>query len=154
MNENLVTIDIIDNVSLLEACDILHDARCDLSTLHVDLKNSIFKVRFEREFLEDPKVMTHERKLFVFTKTTFPFAEMELTLTGFKNYRIENNARIEIFTFNECHIDHKIVTLQFCEDMKIILEFDGELRGNLIDLKLLDKMGSMYTTGVREFRVI
>jgi len=54
MNDNLVTINISDDKSLLEACDILHDARCDLSTLQVDETNGAWKARFERLFFEDP----------------------------------------------------------------------------------------------------
>ena len=152
MNVNLVTIDITDDASLLEACDILHDARCDLSTLHVDRDNGVWKATFEREFFEDPSVMTHERKLFVFTKTTFPLAETELTLGGIKSYEIEDKARIEIFTFNECRIEKNVATLYFCEDMKMTIEFNERPQGKLVDLSLLDKTGSMYCTGRTGFK--
>ncbi len=152
MNKKLITIDIIDDASLHYACDILHDSRCDLSTLHIDLEDNVWRARFEREFLEDPDVMTHERKLLFFIKSTFPMAETKLTLTGLKSYQIENNAGIEIFTFNECQIENNIVTLIFCEDMKMILEFEDTPRGKLVDLSLLNKTGSMWTTGVKEYK--
>ena len=44
MSENLVTIDILDEASLLEACDILHDSRFNLSTLEFD-ENKGIRVR-------------------------------------------------------------------------------------------------------------
>ena len=147
MNVNLVTIEINDNDSLLEACDILHDSRCDLSTLEVDKEKGIWKATFEREFFEDPNVITHERKLFVFTKTTFPLAETELTLIGVKSYEIEDKAKIKLFMFNECQIEKNVATLYFCEDMKMTIEFENKPRGNLVGMKLLDKTRSMYCTG-------
>ena len=152
MNSHLVTIDITDTASLLDACDILHDARCDLSTLHVDLDEGVWRARFEREFTEDPDAMVHERRLLFFVKSTFPMAETELTLTGVKGYRIEDNAGIEIFMFDECQIESNVATLLFCEDMKMILEFDDNPRGRLVDLRLLGKTGSMWTTGVKEYK--
>lgn len=152
MNSNLVTINITDDASLLEACDILHDARFDLSTLHRDRDGSIWKATFEREFFEDPDLMTRERKLFFFTKTTFPMAETELTLTGLKSYRIEDNSRIRFYSFNKCQITGNVATLLFCENMKIIIEFEGRPQGTLVDLQLLDKTGAMYLTVMKEYK--
>jgi hypothetical protein len=54
MHMGLVKIDIIDNDSLLKACDILHDGYCDLSNVLYDEKNGCWKAIFEREFLEEP----------------------------------------------------------------------------------------------------
>lgn len=152
MNTNLVTIEITNAASLLDACDILHDARCDLSTLQVDLDRGVWQARFEREFFEDPDAMTHERKLLFFTKTTFPIAETELTLKGLKRYRIEDKAHIGIFMFNECQIKGDVATLLFCENMRMILEFESGPHGRLVDLRLLEKTGSMYTTCVKAFK--
>ncbi|MCP3850204.1 MAG: hypothetical protein GY694_08220 [Gammaproteobacteria bacterium] len=142
MSSNLVTIEISDEKSLYEACDMLHDSRFDLSTLKLDEEKGIWEARFEREFFEDPKEMTHERKMFFFVKTTFPLAETELTLTGIKSYRIEDNSEIEIYTFNECQIKDRVATLVFCEDMKMVLEFYNKPIGKLADQKLLEKTGS------------
>ncbi len=152
MNAKLITIDITDDASLLEACDFLHDARCNLSTLQIDQANGTWKARFEREFFEDPSVMTHERKFFVFTKTTFPLVESELTFKGFSRCQIDDKSRIEIFTFNECRIDKNIATLHFCEDMRITVEFVDKPQGKLADLRLLDKPGTMYVPGFRGFK--
>jgi len=152
MNEKLVTIDIGDDASLLDACDILHDARCDLAHLEVDLDNGIWKARFQREFFEDPDLMTHERKLLFFVKSTFPMADTEFTLTGLKNYRIEDNANIGVFTFNEVQIAGNVARLLFCEDMRMIVEFEGPPQGKLVDLRLLDKRGSMWTTRVKKYK--
>lgn len=152
MSSNLVTIEVFDEKSLLDACDILHDSRFNISSLKLDENKGIFEARFEREFFEDPKEMTHERKMFFFVKTTFPLAETELTLTGIKSYRIGDKSEIEIYTFNECQMKDGIATLIFCEDMKMVLEFHSKPLGRLADLRLLEKTGSMYTTGVREFK--
>lgn len=144
MNDNLVRIEIRDNDSLLEACDILHDARFDLSTLHVDEEGGVWNGRFEREFFEDPGLMNYQPKLFIFDKATFPLADSELTLNGIKSYSIEDKSRIGIYHFNECEITGEVVTLLFCEDMKMILTFQDKPQGRLVDHKLLDKMGSFY----------
>jgi len=152
MNTNLVTIDITDELSLLQAFDILHDARCDLSTIQMDRTRGVWKARFEREFFEDQKLMTHKRKFFLFTKTTFPLADAELTLRDVKFYQIEDNAKIEIFTFNECQIKKNIATLYFCENMKMTLAFNDKPKGKLVDLRLLNKTGSMYKIGFKNLR--
>ena len=151
MENNLVTIDITDNESLLDACDILHDAYCDLSTLHQDITNGVWKVRFEREFTENPNVMTHERKFIFFIKSTFPITDPELTLTGVKNCRIENKVLTDKLTFNECQIKTGVATLLFCEGIKIIVEFEESPQGKLVDLGLLEKTRTMWTTGVKEY---
>ena len=152
MNSNLVTIEINDDESLLEACDLLHDAQFDISTLQVDIDTRVWKARFKREFFEDPDAMIHKRKLLFFIKSTFPMAETELTLTGLRSYRIEDNANIGTFMFNECQVNGHVTTMHFCEDMKMILEFEGTPQGKLVDLRLLDKTGSMWTIGVKEYR--
>ncbi len=152
MNSHLVTIDITDTASLLDACDILHDSQCDLSTFHVDLDKGVWRARFEREFTEDPDAMVHKRRLLFFVKSTFPIAETELTLTGVKSCQIEGNLKIEpIAFFNECQIDNNIATLLFCENLKMVLEFDGAPCGRLVDLRLLGKTGSTLTIGVEEY---
>ena len=147
MSNNFITINISDDKSLLEACDILHDARCDLSSLHVDEEKGLWKAIFEREFFEDPDIMTHERKLFIFTKTKFPIVKSELSLTGIKSYDIEDKSQIGIFTFNECQIKDNVATLFFCENMKMIIEFNNKPQGKITDITLLNKKGSMYTMG-------
>ena len=144
MNDHLVRIEIRDNDSLLEACDILHDARFNLSTLHVDEEIGVWNGRFEREFFEDPGLMNYQTKLFIFEKATFPLADSELTLNGIKSYIIEDRSRIGIYHFNECEIAGEAVTLLFSEDMKMILTFQDKRQGRLVDHKLLDKTGSFY----------
>ena len=144
MNKNLVRIDIRDNESLLEACDILHDARCDISTLQVDENAGTWKARFEREFFEDPALMKYEPKLFVFNKATFLLADSELTLTGVKSYKIEDKSKIGIYTFSEVKIADGLATFFFCEAMEMVLTFQDTPQGSLVDHKLLDKEGSFH----------
>ncbi|MHC4642590.1 MAG: hypothetical protein ACYS32_13170 [Planctomycetota bacterium] len=144
MNDHLVRIEIRDNDSLLEACDILHDARFDLSTLHVGEEVGVWNGRFEREFFEDPSLMNYQPKLFIFVKATFPLADSELTFNGITSYSIEDKSRIGIYHFNECKITGEFVTLLFCEDMKMILTFKDKPQGRLVDHKLMDKTGSIY----------
>ncbi len=144
MKSNLIAFDIEDNASLLEACDLLHDARFDLSTLQVDINAGIWKAGFEREFTEDETLLKHELKMFIFEKTTFPLADSELILTGIRNYIIEDKSGIEIYQFVECRIAGFAATLFFAENMKIILEFQNKPNGSFIDHRLLNKEASVY----------
>lgn len=150
MNTSLFKINITDNASLLEACDVLHDALFESSSLELDMDRGVWKARFEREPFEDPGLMTHERKLFFFVKSTFPIVQTELTITGLKSYRVEGYGKSEVFFFYECRIDGKIATLLFSGNMKMILEFEDMPRGLLFDLRLLDKTGTMWTSGPLE----
>ncbi len=84
MSNNLVTIDLLDEASLLEACDILHDSRFDLSAL------VIMKIR-------------------VFWSPQYDDAQ----------------------TYD-------------------VLKFSEKPKDKLVDIKLLEKTGRMYTTGVNE----
>ena len=144
MNNNLVRIDIIDNESLLKACDILHDAYCDLSTVEYDENNGIWKAIFEREYFENSKTMQTEQKFLFLTKVTFPLAQSELSLGGIKTYKIENRSNIRIYSFNECQVKKNIYKFLFNEDMEITITFEDKPKGSLVDQELLDKKGSYY----------
>lgn len=144
MNNNLVKIDIVDDKSFLKACDILHDGYCDLSTVEYDRDAGKCKAIFEREFFEDPELLTFKPKLLFFHKVSFPIAESELSLTGIKTFKIEDKSNIQNYSFNECQIKDKVYTLWFNEGLDIILTFDGSPKGYLVDHKLLDKEGSIF----------
>jgi hypothetical protein len=144
MNNNLVRIDIIDNESLLKACDILHDAYFDLSTVEYDENNGIWKAIFEREYFENSKTMQTEQKFLFLTKVTFPLAKSELSLGGIKTYKIEDRSNIRIYSFNECQVKKHIYKFLFNEDMEITITFQDKPKGSLVDQELLDKKGSYY----------
>jgi hypothetical protein len=144
MNNNLVKIDIVNNESFLEACDILHDGYCDLTTVKYDKINGTCKAVFEREFLEDSELMTFEPKLLLFYKVSFPMAKSELSLEGIATFKIEDKDNIQNYSFNECHIKDKTCTFFFNEGMRIILVFKSMPRGSLRDLELLNEKGSFY----------
>lgn len=151
MNKNLVNIQIEDEKSLLEACDLLHDARCDLSTLEVNESEGTWCVKFEREFFEDPTLMKSAPFLFIFTKYTFPHVESQLKLKGIKNYKIIDKSNIGTYTFNECQRHNKVYKLLFCENMEMEITFGEHPSGQLNDLTLLNKEGS-YTSFRNPFR--
>lgn len=144
MNNNLVKIDITDDKSLLKACDILHDGYCDLSTVEYDKNAGTWKAIFEREFFEDPELMTFEPKFLFFHKVSFPMVKSELSLQGIKTYKIEDKSNIQNYSFSECQIKNKIYKFFFNEDMEMILTFEVSPKGNLIDHELLGKKGSFY----------
>ena len=144
MNNNLVKIAIVDNDSLLRACDIFHDAYCDLSTVKYDENNGTWKGIFEREFFEDPNLIMVEPKLLVFHKVSFPMAKSELSLEGIKTFTIEDKSKIQIYSFNECQVKNNTYKFFFNEDMEITIIFEDKPKGSLADQKLLDKKGSFY----------
>ena len=145
MEHNLAKIEISDDKSLHEACDLLHDARCDLSTLDVDKEQGTWLAKFQREFFEDPALMTHKRRFFFFTKSSFPLAETELRLEGIIGYEILDKSHIGVYVFNECQKSNNLCRLLFCEDMEMIITFENKPRGSLTDLRLLDEQGSYYS---------
>jgi len=152
MNDNLIAIDIVDEQTLLKACDLLHDAKFDKSDMQIDRDAGVLTAIFEREFFEDPDLMQHERKWWFFIKTTFPIAKTQLTLRDISSIKEEDKSKIGKYMFNECKMKNNIATLWFCEDMKIIVEFNDKPRGKFADIELLDKTGNMLTTGVKEFK--
>ncbi len=144
MNKNLVKIEINDFESLLKACDLLHDARCELSLLQFNETEGILKARFEREFFEDKELIKTKSILFGFAKTTYPVAGSELILKGIKSFKTDDKSQVGKYTFNECKVTGNTITLSFCEDMNIILSFIDRPNGSLTDHKLLEKEVSYY----------
>ena len=145
MTHKLVRIQIHDDASLLEACDLLHDARCDLSTYKFDEENGIWQATFEREFFEDSNLVKSEPRFIILKKHTFPLAESVLTIKGVKNCEIRDKSNIGIYTFNECEIKDNIYMFLFCEDMEMLLTFISKPEGSLIDKRLLDTKSSIYS---------
>ena len=144
MNNDLVKIDIVDDKSLLKACDILHDAYCDLSTVKYDESAGTWRAVFEREFFENPELMTFEPKFLFFHKVTFPMVKAEFTLEGIKTYKIEDRSNIQIYSFNECQVQNNIYRFFFNEDMEIIFALKDTPKGKLTDKELLEKKGSLF----------
>ena len=144
MNNNLLNINVVDDESLLKACDILHDAYCDLSTVQYDEISGSINIIFEREFLEDQKLLKFEPKLLFLHKVNFPMAKSRLALQGIKTYKIEDRSNIQIYSFNECQLKNNVYKFFFNEGMEIIITFEDKPKGSLVDQELLDKRGSFY----------
>lgn len=144
MHMGLVKIDIIDNDSLMKACDILHDGYCDLSNVLYDEKKGCWKAIFEREFLEEPTGIEIEPRFLFFNRVSFPMSKSELILEGVSTYKIEDKSNMQICSFNECQIKKGIYKLLFNEGMEMTFTFKDNPKGNLTDLQLLDKKGAFY----------
>jgi len=145
MNSKFVQLEIRDHDSLMKACDLLHDARCDVSTIALDRSAGSWTALFRREFFEDPELMQAEPRLFILTKHTFPLVSSQLTLHDFTSYEIEDRSHIGTYMFNECRLIGDTYHLWFCEDMRIILRFRDKPHGELRDLNLLGEKGSFFT---------
>jgi hypothetical protein len=143
MNTNLLHIDIVDDESLLRACDVLHDAYCDISSLQYDEKAGSVRVLFEREYFEDSQLLKYEPRLLMW-KVSFPMAKSELSLEGIKTFIIEDKSKIQIYSFNECQVKNNVFKLFFNENMEIAITFEDKPKGLLLDKDILDKMGSFY----------
>lgn len=144
MKTPLITININDGESLLEACELLHDARIDLSTICHDEQNETWCGTFERGFFEEPSLMTRKRRFLIFEKVLFPLVESKLTLSGVKRIDIHDASQIGIYMFNECKLDNGVATLIFCEDLEMEITFSDKPHGALIDQKALDKQGVIW----------
>ena len=143
MSPKLVTIEIIDEASLLEACDILHDARFDLEKAKPDLQSESWSGVFIREFFEDASLMS-ERPGIIFTKMTFPMAECSFKLTGIVGCDLQDRSRIGRYTFNECQPLRGSYRFLFSEDMEIVFRFREKPCGRLQDIRLFDERGSYF----------
>ena len=141
----LIQIEITDDKSLLEACDILHDASFDLSTLKYDEDMGTLNALFKREFLEDPSLIKRERRFLLFEKISFPLIQSMLSLAGVQDFKIKDKSRIGTYMFLECEIVECSYQFVFCEDMKFTLRFEDNPKGYLSDEKLLDAKGTYYT---------
>ena len=143
MSQKLVTIEISDQASLLQACDILHDARFDFSQAKFDGQSGTWRAVFIREFFEDPSLM-QEHRTFIFARFTFPMAECVLELSEVSGYEVQDRSKIGIFTFNECRPDGDSYRFDFCENMDISFRFHNKPNGRLSDMRLLEEQGSMW----------
>jgi hypothetical protein len=141
MNANLVSIDICDEKSLLNACDILHDARFDLGSAKFDAQVATWNAIFIREFFEDATLVT-ERRGIVFTSFTYPMAESVLELDGVADYSVRDRSHIARHTFSECQVRRGKCRLFFCEGMEIVLTFKERPSGCLRDVRLLEEHGA------------
>ncbi len=145
MTSNLVSIQIVDEKTLLDACDLLHDSKFDLTKSTYDSKARIWKGTFKREFFEDPTLMTSKRKFIFLTKHIFPMAEASLTIKNVESINVVDKADIEEFTFNECQPEKNAYRLIFCEDMEIELNINGRPNGKFKDIQVLEEKGSLVT---------
>jgi hypothetical protein len=143
MSDQLVSLEISDESSLLRACDLLHDSKFDLSAMHFDPGQGTWRATFVREFFEDPALIESCPAFLVFTRYTFPLAESVLSLEGVSSCEVIDRGQIETFTFNECRCRDLAYRFFFVEDLEIRVCFGASLRGNLRDLRLLDERGSM-----------
>ena len=143
MNQNPLMIDICDEASLLEACDLLHDAEFDLEAAEFEEKIGCWTGRFAREFFEDPALIK-VRHRFVFTKFTFPLIGSILRLEGVESCEVTDNSRIRWYTFNECRPSGDLYRFIFCQDMEIRMHFRDNPRGLLRDLNVLPRTRSIW----------
>jgi len=146
---SLVDVKITDEKSLLNACDLLHDARFELSSVSFDQAKGMWKATFTREFFEDPNLMQAKRAFLIFTRHTFPLAESVLELAGVASQNVEDRSQIGTFMFNECRPVKGAYHLVFCENMEITLVFCQQPAGRLRDLRLLDHKGTYLSFGKR-----
>ncbi len=145
MDNKFVQLEITDQDSLIKACDLLHDARCDSSTVEMDLTKGFWTISFEREFFENPNLMQTKLCFFILTKHFFPLITSKLTFYNVLSYQIEDKSHIGKYMFNKCQIKDDIYELSFCEDMRMLLKFKNKPSGELRDLHLLQKKGSFFT---------
>jgi hypothetical protein len=135
----MLEINISDQKSLEEVFDLLHDSCLELKSLAYKQNEQRLEAIFQREDFEN---VIHKRKFVIFTKTISPLIECRLILEQVKSPEIKDKSNIGIYTFNECKFNKGKLILLFCEDMEICIEFTGQIRGSLQDLRKLDKKSS------------
>jgi hypothetical protein len=151
MNEKFLTINIKNDETLLEACDVLHDGCLDISKIKYNEAAGTWEAKFERDFLEDPSKIKYKRKYLIFNKVSFPIVHSVLYLKGIKTYKIEDRSQIQNFTFNECQIKNSSYKFVFCENMTIHFTFNQEPKGTLDD-QSFSKEGRFFLTIGKPFK--
>jgi len=144
MSHNLINAKIVDQESLMYVCDLLHDAKLDLGQFKNDSQSGFVEAFFEREFFENEDLMIFVPKFLLFTKITFPYTLAQLKLRNVVSLDVDDRSNIGIYTFNECRRIGNKYQFSFCEDMKITVRFKDMPSGELCDLKILEKKGSIY----------
>jgi hypothetical protein len=144
VSTQLCNIEIVDETSLFKACDLLHDARCDLSKVTFDESTKKASLVFEREFFEEASLIKSERRFL--TRYSFPLAESVLELCGIPNFEAHDTQGIGIYMFNEIRKNGSVYNLVFCENMSISISFIDQPKGKLNDIRLLPKEGKLFST--------
>ncbi|KPL07456.1 hypothetical protein AMJ85_09480 [candidate division BRC1 bacterium SM23_51] len=143
----LTTVEITDELSFYEACDILHDARFDLARTVYLPEEKRWTAIFSREYFEGKGAVEEDRKFLIFRHYTFPLVESVLTLHSVCDLKVKDRAGINEFTFNEVAKIKDHYDLLFCENLRIRLRFDDEPRGELKDTRFLERQGGFWTLG-------
>ena len=143
-NEKFVTIEIVDEATLFQAFDILHDATFDLDQAKYGEQSGVWRAVFIREFFEDPSLLI-ERRNFLFSRFSYPMVECLVELTGVRKLEVRDDAKIGAYDFIECHTQSGQYRLTFCADMEITFAFEQSPRGRLHDLKFTGDRKTMIT---------
>ncbi len=147
MTDKLTTVQIHDQATLTEACDLLHDASFDLSSAQFDRDACEWRGVFHRE-LHDRELIkkTSRRVLLLFRRYKIPLVESELRLSGVRDVEVSDRSRIGNYTLNKVSSKGDRLRLIFCEDMEIALYLRKGSRnrpaGKLTDSRLLGEYRS------------
>jgi hypothetical protein len=150
MPVDLKTITICDDKSLLSACDTLHDASFDLSSLSHDKDCQTCSMTFERELSDYPDLIQTQPKLFFFEKISYPLVKSTLILNNIRSIDIIDKSHIGTYTFLGGFSQDGIYTFQFAEDFLINITHEGKPKGSLVDNEFLNKFSRIHTFGLRK----
>lgn len=134
------TLHIADFKSLEQACSELRESLFDLDTASLNSTQGVWEGRFIRP-MDDPSRWETRRKLLLWSRCYFPLIETVLRIRKISSQRVNDRARIGIYTFSEVHATPTGCSLKFHEDMEIELDFDGDALGELVDERPLDRRG-------------
>lgn len=134
------TLPIVDFSSLEQACSDLRESRFDLDNMSFDLTQGVWEGKFIRP-MDDPSRWETRRKFLLWSRRYFPLIETVLRLRKIGSKRVNDRARIGIYTFSEVQATPTGCSLKFHEEMEIELDFDGDAQGELVDERMLDRRG-------------
>jgi hypothetical protein len=105
---------------------------------------SVWTAIFEREYFEETRLISSQRKFLNFRKIVFPLIETTITLKGIRkidNFRLDDDFD---YMFNDVSYDEKgnVYRFLFCENYSFEMGFDNLPSGNMKDMETIDKKGS------------
>lgn len=116
---------------------MLHDAACARERIQYDAPAGRLEIVFDRVSFDYPQLTKITRRFAFLRHHELPVVKSRLTIEGLQECRIGAMVPGKRYTFVECEIKANEYTLEFSEQLKIVLQLGSSVRGVLKDLELL-----------------
>ena len=134
---DLVEIPIRNRDELFGMLTMIHDAATTREQIRYEPDAGRLEVVFDRVSFDYPQLTRVTKQFWFFRRHELPMVRSRVTLEGLQDCRIGAMVPGKRYTFVECDIKRDEYTLEFSEQLKLVLQFGPSLRGTLKDVELL-----------------